>query len=129
MTGSASSRQKWEVKRIELASLAKVALFLNAILGFIIGIPIGFFVYLGSMLPGLQDNPLPTGLAFFFPFITMFFYAIFNTLITLLAGLFYNAVGKLIGGVELELKEVLPAAASIAQPTPPSPGQPDLSVL
>lgn len=119
---------KWEIKRVDLASLAKVALFLNAILGFIIGIPVGFFFYLGSLLPGMGENPLPRGLAFFFPFITMFFYAIFNTLITLLGGLFYNLVGHLVGGVEMELKEVLPPPATLT-PASPSSSQPDLSAL
>ncbi|MGE5693278.1 MAG: hypothetical protein ACM3YF_05815 [Candidatus Zixiibacteriota bacterium] len=116
---------KWELKRIDLASLAKVALFLNAILGFLIGIPIGFFIYLGSLLPGLEENPIPQGLAFIFPFITMFIYGIINTLVALLAGLFYNLVGHLFGGIEIELKEVRPAAA----PTPAAPGAVDLSSL
>jgi hypothetical protein len=119
---------KGEIKRVDLASLAKVALFLNAILGFVIGIPIGFFFYLGSLLPAMEQNPIPSGLAFFFPFITMFFYAIFNTLITLLAGLFYNVVSGWIGGVEMELKEVLPSATRPTS-TPSSPTQPDLSHL
>ena len=102
---------KWELKRINLASLAKVALFLNAILGFLIGIPIGFFIYLGSMLPGLEENPIPRGLAIFFPFILMFVYGIVNTIMALLAGLFYNLVGKLFGGIEMEFKEVSPKSA------------------
>lgn len=116
---------KWELKRIDLASLAKVALFLNAILGFIIGIPIGFFIYLGSMLPGMEENPIPQGLALFFPFILMFVYGIINTITAVLAGLFYNLVGHLFGGLEMELKEVSPKAAPSMTPSGPM----DLSSL
>ena len=116
---------KWELKRIDLASLAKVALFLNAILGFLIGIPIGFFIYLGSMLPGMEENPIPQGLALFFPFILMFVYGIVNTITILLAGLFYNLVGRLFGGIEMEFKEVSPKTA----PSTAAPGPIDLSSL
>jgi len=116
---------KWELKRIDLASLAKVALFLNAILGFLLGIPIGFFIYLGSFLPGMEENPIPRGLAIFFPFILMFIYGIVNTITALLAGLFYNLVGKLFGGIEMELKEVPPKAAVSSTPS----GSIDLSSL
>lgn len=117
---------KWEVRRIDLASLAKVTLFLNAILGFLIGIPVGFFIYLGSLLPGVEENPIPRGLAFFFPFILMFIYGILNTLVAVLAGLFYNLVGRLFGGIEMELREVKPAAPS---PVSIPPGSPDFSAL
>lgn len=116
---------KWELRRIDLASLTKVALFLNAILGFLIGIPIGFFIYLGSMLPGMEESPIPQGLALFFPFILMLVYGIINTITALLAGLFYNLVGKLFGGIEMELKEVSPKIA----PSTVSPGSIDLSSL
>jgi hypothetical protein len=109
---------KWELKRIDLASLAKVALFLNAILGFIIGIPVGFFIYLSSMLPGWEENPIPRGLAFFFPFILMLVYGIINTITAVLAGLFYNLVGHLFGGLEMEFKETAPKPA--ASPSAPS---------
>ena len=125
MTGSTSSRQKWELKKVDLASLAKVSLFLNAILGFVIGIPIGFLIYLGSLLPGMQENPIPRGLAFFIPFITMFMVAILKTLAWIIGGLFYNLICGLFGGVELELREVKPLPAS----TIASPGSPDLSAL
>ncbi|MGH8003646.1 MAG: hypothetical protein ACRECJ_02840 [Limisphaerales bacterium] len=116
---------KWELKRIDLATLAKVALFLNAILGFLIGIPIGFFIYLGSMLPGMEENPIPKGLALFFPFITMFAVAIIKTLAWLIGGLLYNLLARLFGGLEMDLKEVTPKPA----PTAASPGQVDLSSL
>jgi len=115
---------KWELKRIDLATLAKVALFLNAILGFLIGIPIGFFIYLGSFLPGMEENPIPQGLGLFFPFIMMFIYGIVNTLTALLAGLFYNLVGHLFGGIEMEFKEIQPKATPSAVP-----GQIDLTSL
>ena len=116
---------KWELKRIDLASLAKVALFLNAILGFLIGIPIGFFIYLGSMLPGLEENPIPQGLALVFPFITMFAVAIIKTIAWLIGGLLYNLLGHLFGGIEIELKEVRPTAAA----SPAALGAVDLSSL
>ncbi|MCI0405631.1 MAG: hypothetical protein L0209_06105 [candidate division Zixibacteria bacterium] len=116
---------KWELKKVDLASLAKVALFLNAILGFLIGIPIGFFIYLGSMLPGMEENPIPQGLAFVFPFITMFAVAIIKTIAWLIGGLLYNLLGHLFGGIEIELKEVRPTAAS----SPAAPGTVDLSSL
>ncbi len=116
---------KWELKHIDLASLAKVALFLNAILGFLIGIPVGFFIYLGSLLPGMEENPIPRGLAIFFPFILMFIYGIVNTIIAILAGLFYNLVGRLFGGIEMEFREVKPPSAVASV----SPGSIDLSSL
>lgn len=97
---------KWELKQIDLTSLAKVVLFLYAILGFVIGIPIGFIIYLGSYLPGMEENPIPRGLAFLFPFITMFAAAITQTIVALLGGLFYNLIARLLGGVEVELKEL-----------------------
>ena len=118
---------KWELRRIDLASLAKVALFLNAILGFLIGIPVGFFIFLGSLLPRVEENPIPRGLAFLFPFILMLIYGIFNTIVAVLAGLFYNLVGRLFGGIEMEFQEVKPAAATAPASTPP--GSPDLSAL
>ncbi|MCI0329624.1 MAG: hypothetical protein L0196_01530 [candidate division Zixibacteria bacterium] len=107
---------KWELKRIDLASLAKMALFLNAILGFLIGIPIGFFIYLGSMLPGMEENPIPQGLAFLFPFITMFAVAVIKTIAWLIGGLLYNLLGGLFGGIELELKEVRPPVSPSSAP-------------
>ncbi|HLG93696.1 MAG TPA: hypothetical protein VI546_02575 [candidate division Zixibacteria bacterium] len=116
---------RWELKRIDLASLAKVALFLNAILGFLIGIPIGFFFYLGSMLPGMEENPIPQGLALFFPFITMFAVAIIKTLAWFIGGLLYNLLARLFGGLELELKETSPKAP----PARTSPGSIDFSSL
>lgn len=115
---------KCEIKRIDLASLAKVALFLNAALGFLIGIPIGFFFYLGTRFPGMEENPIPSGIAFFMPFILMLVYGIVNTITALLAGLFYNLVGGFIGGIVLEIGGGEPEAAAT---TPP--GQPDLSKL
>jgi len=116
---------KWEIKRIDLASLAKVSLFLNAILGFVIGIPIGFVIYLGSLLPGMEENPIPRGLAFFIPFITMFAVAIIKTLAWIIGGFFYNLVAGLFGGVEIELKETQLKTIPSAAP----PGHVDLSSL
>ncbi len=117
---------KCEVKRIDLASLAKVVLFINAILGFLIGIPVGFLFYLGSQFPGMGDAPpLPSGIAFFMPFILMLFYGVVNTVFALLAGLFYNLVGGFIGGIVLEIGGGEPEAAAMTS----SPGQPDLSKL
>lgn len=116
---------KRELKRIDLASLAKVALFLNAILGFLIGIPIGFFIYLGSMLPGMEENPIPQGLALFFPFITMFAVAIIKTLAWLIGGLLYNLLARLFGGLELEFKEI----QTKSNPSAATPGSIDLSSL
>jgi hypothetical protein len=115
---------KCEIKKIDLASLAKVALFLNAILGFLIGIPIGFFFYLGSQFPGMEENPIPSGLAFLFPFILMLVYGIVNTITAILAGFFYNLVGGFIGGIVLEIGGGEPEAAPA-----PYPGPPDLSKL
>lgn len=114
---------RWEIKKIDLASLAKVVLFLYAILGFLIGIPLGFFMYLGSLLPGMEENPFPRALAVLFPFITMFAVAILQTIVVLLGGLFYNLLAKLLGGIEVELRETEKA------PTAASPASPDLSQL
>jgi hypothetical protein len=116
---------KCEVKRIDLASLAKVALFLNAALGFLIGIPVGFLFYLGSQFPGMGETPpLPSGLAFFMPFILMLFYGLVNTIFALLAGLFYNLVGGFIGGVVVEIGGGEPETSATT-----STASPDLSKL
>jgi hypothetical protein len=136
---------KFELKSIGYWSLIKISFVVNLIAGFVAGIFfalfIGFIFSFASRMGGLGGMPLfeegmpPIGLIMMmYPFILGFGGAIINTIMFLIVAFVYNVAAKMIGGLELEFKQ-LPVALSPSQPagyysvppsypTPPSPPPP-----
>ncbi|MFZ5981027.1 MAG: DUF3566 domain-containing protein [Candidatus Zixiibacteriota bacterium] len=131
---------RYELKKIEIWPLFKVSFIINLPVGFILGLfwalSVGFFISVGSSLPGIPQNELSDlkmsmGVLFIFiPIMAAIFGAIFHTLILSVLALIYNLTAKLVGGLEFNfnLIEEPPAPAyyppSSGYATPPPPVTP-----
>jgi hypothetical protein len=139
---------KYELKSIGYWSVIKVSFILNLIVGFIMGFFFAIFVSLMisifANLTGFMGAPIfeeevpPIGLLIIiYPIMFSFGGAVFNTILAVLVTFVYNLIGRLLGGLELELSEIRlqPAGLSVQSesaitpgpqtpPPPPPPVQP-----
>jgi hypothetical protein len=127
-------RTRFELKRIELFSLFKLAFYIYAVLGLIFAIIYGFFMLLlgglqsvvfGRELPNLGMVGLVLGI-FAIPLIALIYGAVASVFITI-GGWIYNVIAGGVGGlrVEAEVEEVY--AEPVSKPSPqvapqPAPG-------
>ncbi len=115
-----------EIKKINLWSAVKISFIIYAVLGFIIGIFYGLFIFsLGGLLGSLTDRDITplTGMfssfvgGFFFTILMGFFIAfimavVYGIIITTLFVWLYNWLSKWTGGFKVTLeKEVLTSSA------------------
>ena len=100
-------RAGFEIKRIELWTLFKVAFFVYAAIGLVMGMIYGFFMLVGGIFGSFLDDEM-AGLGFLggviglflIPFLAVLYGAIGSVFITVL-GWVYNVSAGLIGGVRL----------------------------
>jgi len=122
-------RTRLEIKRIELFSLFKIAFFVYAAIGLVVGIFYGFFLLAGTMLGNAYlDEGLPElglfggvlGLVLI-PVIAVFYGALGSVFVTII-GFLYNVFAGFAGGVCLETDAEVaqvrtPAAVEDSPPT------------
>jgi len=120
----------YEIRRINIWSVMKIAFVIFAILGLIIGILYFiFFLFVGQVMEMATPDEFSgmTGLfsgflGFFAVFFLAIFYAVFGSLMTALFAGIYNLMARGFGGVEvhLEARTTGPESAS-GSPPPASP--------
>ncbi|UCD17130.1 MAG: DUF3566 domain-containing protein [Candidatus Zixiibacteriota bacterium] len=137
---------KFELHSIGYWSLIKISFIINLIVGLCVGFFFAIFVSaimsVASQFGGMGGMPmfeeeLPSIgiLIIMYPFLFGFGGAIFNTILFVIIALVYNIAAKLLGGIEVELKQVdfQPVPQMAAQPSayyarppqpPPQPQQP-----
>ena len=121
----------YTIRRIRVWSVVRVAFFVFAALGFLAGVLWGTFLWafssaLGTILPQELEPPQISGvlialLAIVFAPIQ----GICGALGAALVAAMYNALGRLTGGLEIELgpkRTELPSDSEIAQECPDDPG-------
>jgi hypothetical protein len=116
---------RYELKSISLWAFVKVSFFLHLIVGFVLGLLyalfFGVFMTILSRLPGmpssdLETKSLPVGImVVLFPIMFAILGAFFNTILGGIIVFIYNAVAKMVGGMELDLQPVAEAAHSAPQ--------------
>ena len=127
-------RTRFEIKRIELFSLFKLAFYIYAIIGLFIAIVYGLFMLLigglqnmvfGNDLPNLGMVGLVLGI-FAIPLIAVMYGAVASVFVTI-AGWIYNVIAGGVGGLRLEaeVEEVYaePQPKPAAQPVAPPPAE------
>jgi len=102
---------KLELKSIGTWSLIKISVFINMIMGFIFGIFYAFMMYFMSsagLLPldmvGDEDVTL-LGMIIFVPIMFSIGAAVFGTIWAVVCVFIYNLLGKIIGGLEIEVED------------------------
>jgi len=144
---------KFELRSISYWPLLKVAFVINLIFGFIMGI--FFDMFIGAIfslaakfsgiggMPAFQEGMPSLGiLLIIYPFLFGFGGVVINTIVALILAFLYNIFVKAIGGLEIELNQIVlqPVAAAPspmaqapayyvttshqAPPPPPPPVQP-----
>jgi len=123
----------FEIKRIDLWSMFKVAFFVYAVLGLVVGMIYGFFMLVGGMFGSFIDEEF-AGLGFLggviglvlIPFFALLYGAIGSVFITIIGWVYNLAVGTF-GGIRLTVDvDDAPATASATAPatasttTPPA---------
>ncbi len=101
-----------EIKKIQLWSLFKIAFFIYASIGLVIGLFYGFFMFIiGGLNSSLLSDEFPrfgllTGVLglFFIPFMA-FLYGIFGSVFITIGAWIYNLVAGFTGGVRVQTKE------------------------
>lgn len=121
---------KYELKSISVWAYLKLAVIINFIGGFLLGlfyaVMMGPFLAILSEMPQFRSSGIDFSeasfgaLLIFIPFMTAFSMAFFNTLIGLLFILLYNGIAKLTGGLEFrfEAKEQMPPHVVPVETTP-----------
>jgi len=134
---------KFELKSFGYWSVIRVSFIVNLLLGLLIGV--FFAVFVGLMfsfitsftgmagMPAFEEEMPPfLLLLILYPIMFGFGGAVFNTIIAVIGVFIYNMIGKFIGGLELEMTEMVlqpavpaqQAARPPRQPPPPPPMQP-----
>jgi len=123
-------RTRLEIKRIELFSLFKIAFFIYAIIGLVVGLIYGFVVlvadgfqsaFLGDEFPQLGMLSGVIGLLAI-PFVAMIYGMVGSVFVTI-CGAVFNLISAAVGGLRFEtVVEVAhepPSASRAPQPPPP----------
>ncbi|MCZ6617370.1 MAG: hypothetical protein O7E57_04495 [Gammaproteobacteria bacterium] len=116
----------FEIKRIELWTLFKLAFFIYAAIGLVVGMIYGFLLLVGGVFGSFLDDEM-AGLGFLggviglflIPFLAVLYGAIGSVFITVL-GWVYNVSAGLIGGIRLTVDvddAQAQAPAETSQPT------------
>ncbi|MEJ2722204.1 MAG: hypothetical protein P8181_13870 [bacterium] len=117
-----------EIKRVELFSLFKIAFYIYAFIGLIVGLIYGFFLVLagglqsmffGEGFPDLGTVGIAIGILAI-PFIALIYGAVGSVFVTI-GGMVYNLIAGAVGGVRFETKVVLERPDTTPPPRPPAP--------
>ena len=98
------------IRRIQIWSVVRIAFFICAILGFLGGLLWGVSLWILSsvlgawMPPELQTPQVSGGVVLLLAFVLGPVYGVFGALAAAVGTGIYNAVGKLAGGIEIELE-------------------------
>jgi hypothetical protein len=104
-------RRTFELKRVDIGSLFKVAFVLYAVLGLVAGLMVAMvFMMMGSLGSLLSDEGIP-GFGMFtgamgivaVPVLAMF-YGIMGSIVVTIVGLLYNLAAGRVGGVKVEFE-------------------------
>ncbi len=109
---------RFELRSIAYWPLIKISFVINLIFGFVMGIFFAMFIgvifSLATNLKGLGGMPMfqegmpPIGLLLvLYPFLFGFGGAFINTIAALILAFIYNMITKAIGGLEIELNQVV----------------------
>ncbi|MBD3331283.1 hypothetical protein GF356_00415 [candidate division GN15 bacterium] len=123
---------KYELQSIGLWSAFKILFLFNLIAGFVVGLIyallFSFIMTIASQMPGMpiqqfQSMGTSTGaLVIIMPIMFSLGSAVFNTILGFIAALLYNALARLIGGLELDLQVASPEHAEMSSTRPTSVG-------
>jgi hypothetical protein len=114
------------VKRLGVLSLGKVMGVLYALFGLLFGVFFAFFSLLGAAVGAANSGSstdvliglfFGVGSIIFLPL----FYGILGFIFGLLTALIYNAVARLIGGIELEVEQQDRGTSSVSDFSPQRP--------
>ena len=105
---------KYEIRSIGIWSLIKVGFFINLVLGFLFGIFSSLiFIPLAKVILAMagagelpDDGGSSTGLLFVLPPLMGILGAFFNTLFMVLIAAGYNLVARVVGGLEINFREM-----------------------
>lgn len=99
----------FQLKKIDIGSVALYSFLMFLILGLIIFLPLGiFFSIMSSFIPHSSQVPselFPIFGGMFF-LIMPIFYAVFGTIVNILIVLCYNLLSLKLGGIKIDLEKV-----------------------
>ena len=99
----------YQLKKIDIGTVALYSFLMFLILGLLILIPFGlFFSIMSSLLPergGIQSEAFPFFGGIFIILIPIF-YAVFGTIMNVLIVLFYNLLSLKLGGIKFNLEKI-----------------------
>lgn len=123
---------KYELRSIGLWSAFKILFLFNLIAGFVVGLiyalMFSFIMAIASQMPGMpmeqfRSMGTSTGaLVIILPIMFSLGSAVFNTILGFIAALLYNAISRLVGGLELNLEVVSSEHAEVSSTRPASVG-------
>ncbi len=121
---------RYELKSIGLWPFIKISFFANLILGFVVGLLYAlFFSFIVAVLtklpgfqaPGLDTDEISLGvLVIFMPIMFAILGAFFNTILGAGFILVYNALARMLGGLELDLAPMQSTPYSAVMSSTPS---------
>ena len=100
---------QYTIRHIHVWSVVKIVFFILAISGFLVGLFWGMFLWifssaLGALMPAELEPPEMSGaMIVVLAFVLAPIYGVFGAVGAALAAAIYNMIGKLTGGIEIEL--------------------------
>ena len=115
----------YEIKKLNVWSVAKISFVLGALFGFLAGLLLWMFADMLSQFPlsDLGDVEGASGLgrlSAVLPFVLAVFYAVAAMIVNGIVAGVYNLLAGLLGGIELTLAAPQPAYTAPAVPQPPA---------
>ena len=115
----------YEIKKLNVWSVAKISFVLGALFGFLAGLLLWMFADMLSQFPlsDLGDVEGAGGLgrlSAMLPFVLAVFYAVVAMIVNGIVAGVYNLLAGLLGGIELTLAAPQPAYTPPAVPQPPA---------
>ena len=119
----------YEIKKLNVWSVAKVSFVLGGVLGFCAGLFVWMFAGLISSLPvtELSEPEAMEGLSSLgamMPFVLAVFYAVMLMITNGILSAVYNLLGGIVGGIELTLVAPPPPQMPMSWAPPAAPGPP-----
>jgi uncharacterized BrkB/YihY/UPF0761 family membrane protein len=120
----------YEVKRLNIWSVAKVSFVLGAVFGFLAGLILWMFAGMLSQLPlydyGVEEGTGGLGgFGAMLPFLLAIFYGVAAMLFNAMMAGIYNLLARMVGGIECTLAAPPADSAMIAPMQMPPPASPN----